>query len=214
VRRNAVDVYGAGLLRGGIRARVGGGSPVHLPVERWLGAADAADEEVVGRALGPVLDIGCGPGRHLAALTQRGVYALGIDVSGVAIALARQRGAHAVHVSVFGDVPHPGRWRTALLLDGNVGIGARPVALLRRVRELLVPGGELLVELDDDSAALTLNTQLESEGLTSGWFEWALVGVGAIESIAGASGFSVAERWRTADRWFARLTRASLDTGD
>ena len=63
---------------------------------------------------------------------------------------------------MFGDVPCAGRWRTALLLDGNVGIGGAPVALLRRTRELLAPGGAALVELDPPGAP-TVRTRVRIE---------------------------------------------------
>ncbi|MDQ6797207.1 MAG: class I SAM-dependent methyltransferase, partial [Actinomycetota bacterium] len=60
---------------------------------RWLGPADSEDERLLDRAVGPVLDIGCGPGRHLLALARRGVEATGIDVTPAAVRVARSRGA-------------------------------------------------------------------------------------------------------------------------
>lgn len=53
--------------------------------------------------------------------------ALGIDVSEIAVAHARSRGATAIEASVFDRVPGAGRWGSAPLLDGNVGIGGCPV---------------------------------------------------------------------------------------
>ena len=82
-----------------------------------------------------MLDLGCGPGRHLAALRALGKRGLGVDLSPVAVALARDRGADAINGSLWANVP--GTWRTILLLDGNIGIGGNPVALLRRAGELL-----------------------------------------------------------------------------
>ncbi len=90
---------------------------------RWLGAATAAEERLLDHAVAPVLDIGCGPGRHLLALARRGVAALGLDVTLSAVRLARSRGAVVVHGSIFEPVPETGTWSTALLLDGNIGIG-------------------------------------------------------------------------------------------
>ena len=60
--------------------------------------------------------------------------------------LARDKGAPVLERSVFDRIPGVGRWATALLLDGNLGIGADPIALLARVFTLLRPGGEVLVE--------------------------------------------------------------------
>src|SRR4051812_13782284 len=119
-----------------------------LPVDAWLGAAGAVDERVLDCARGPVLDVGCGPGRHVHALARRGVLAVGIDISPVAAALARRRGATVLETSIFDRIPGAGSWRTALLLDGNIGIGGHPDALLARLASLVARGGTVLVELD------------------------------------------------------------------
>src|SRR5207249_2951296 len=102
----------------------------------WLPAAQV-DRHALTRAVGPVLDIGCGPGRHVVALAEMGVPVLGIDVTADALAAARTRGALVLERSVFDRVPGAGRWGTALLLDGNLGIGGEPVMLLSRVASLL-----------------------------------------------------------------------------
>ena len=96
----------------------------------------------------PCSTLGCGPGRHLHELSGRGVYALGVDLSAVAVDLACSGGARAMVADIFGDVPGAGSWRTALLLDGNIGIGGDPVRLLTRLRSLLTDEGVALVELD------------------------------------------------------------------
>ena len=86
-----------------------------------------------------MLDLGCGPGRHLAALRRRGKRGLGVDLSPVAVEFARGRGADAIIGSLWATVPGAGTYRTILLLDGNIGIGGAPVALLKRAGELLAP---------------------------------------------------------------------------
>jgi SAM-dependent methyltransferase len=188
------------------RVRLADGSLQPLPLDRWVGAADASDAEVLALAAGPVLDLGCGPGRHLAALQARGLAALGVDLSPVAVRLARRRGAAAIPRDVFGTVPHAGRWRTALLLDGNVGIGGAPEALLRRTRELLAPGGTALVELDPPGApAARIRIRIEAGGEVSEWFRWARVGVDDIEPLAARTGLGVVDVLCTGDRWLARL---------
>src|SRR3954470_14053850 len=91
------------------RVRSADGTLAALPLDRWVGAADAGDAEVLALAEAPVLDLGCGPGRHLAALRASGKVALGVDLSPVAIQLARRRGAAAIPGDVFGAVPWAGR---------------------------------------------------------------------------------------------------------
>jgi SAM-dependent methyltransferase len=203
----AVDLYGATLRRGGaLLLRDEAGDARRLPLDAWLAAPGAADQRVLVRARGPVLDVGCGPGRHVHALARRGVLAVGVDVSPVAVALARRRGATVLEASIFDRLPGAGRWRTALLLDGNIGIGGRPDALLRRVVALLAPGGLVLAELDAPGTGIERGrVRLEDGETTSDWFAWARVGADAIAAPARTAGLRVAARWRDGDRWFAAL---------
>ena len=53
--------------------------------ERFLAAADATDHAVLARSRGPVLDLGCGPGRMVRAALLAGRPALGVDVSPAAV---------------------------------------------------------------------------------------------------------------------------------
>ena len=62
-----------------------GTTPRELSVARWQADADGGDEILLGACTGPTLDVGCGPGRLVAALLARGVQALGVDVSREAI---------------------------------------------------------------------------------------------------------------------------------
>ncbi|MFJ2262981.1 class I SAM-dependent methyltransferase [Streptomyces sp. NPDC087844] len=117
-----------------------------LEVERWCARADAVDLEILGRCEGSVLDIGCGPGRLVAELAGQGRRVLGIDVSAAAVSRTERLGGPALRRSVFEPLPAEGRWDTALLVDGNVGIGGDPRALLARLSDLLVPAGLLIAE--------------------------------------------------------------------
>jgi hypothetical protein len=109
--------------------RTADGLALPLQVSRWCGRPDAADEELLRHCLGPVLDVGCGPGRLTIALTERGIPALGVDISRTAVARVRQAGAPALHRSVFDPLPGQGRWATVLLADGNIGIGGQGHAI-------------------------------------------------------------------------------------
>ncbi len=176
-------------------------------VDRWADSADDVDERVLAQLAGPVLDVGCGPGRHLHALARRGVFGLGVDICDVAVDLARGAGANAMVGSIFGAVPGAGQWRTALLLDGNIGIGGRPARLLRRVGELLAPGATLLVELGGpQSPTVETVARLERAAAASDWFPWAEVSAASIQTLADDAGVVASRCWPEGDRWFALLT--------
>ena len=57
-----------------------------MDVGRWSAAADRVDRSLLEGADGPVIDIGCGPGRMLVAARALGIPSLGVDVSGEAVA--------------------------------------------------------------------------------------------------------------------------------
>src|SRR5271170_2626093 len=103
---------------------------------------------MLDRCAGPTLDIGSGPGRLTLALAERGIPALGIDITAHEVGRAWSRGALVMLRDVFDRVPGTGRWATVLLADGNIGIGGDPAALLGRVAELLAPRGRAIVELE------------------------------------------------------------------
>ncbi|MDP8961380.1 MAG: class I SAM-dependent methyltransferase [Actinomycetota bacterium] len=177
---------------------------------RWLGQTTAADELLLDRAVAPVLDIGCGPGRHLLALARRGVAALGLDVTPSAVRLARSRGATVLQRSIFEPVAKSGTWSTALLLDGNIGIGGDPRALLARVSAVIRPGGRILTELGPpDVADVSGRARVDHHGCLGPWFNWATVGAASLEAIAAAAGMQVSHTWRIGERWFAEIETAT-----
>jgi SAM-dependent methyltransferase len=167
-----------------------------LPVRRWLGGrhADAAfDREVLRLCEGPTIDLGCGPGRLVADLVRRGIPALGVDQSATAVELARRSGAPAIRRDMFGELPGAGRWQTALLADGNIGVGGDPWRVLRRAAELLRPGGRCIAEFDTTVAGVrTGMVRLESSKTIGPWFRWATVGIDCAAALADEVGLTLA----------------------
>jgi hypothetical protein len=111
---------------------------------------------------------------------------------------------------VFRPLPGEGRWATALLLDGNVGIGGDPVALLRRLRELLGPDGRVVAELAAPGTPLASDWATVRAGhVTSAPFRWAVVGVDDIDALAATAGLLVGDVTQLGERWCAVLEAAA-----
>jgi SAM-dependent methyltransferase len=181
------------------------GSRRLLPVDGWL-RESPGDKSILDRCQGPTLDIGSGPGRLTVALAERGIPALGIDITPYAVDIARSSGALVMLRDVFDRVPGTGRWATVLLADGNIGIGGDPAALLHRVTELLAPQGRALVEVGAPGTPLRREqVRLRHAGQTSPWFPWAYVGTDHICDVARSAGLGDVRIWTVDGRWFAAI---------
>ena len=192
----------------GVVLRADDGIALPLDPARWHAEASSEETTMLAGLKGPVLDVGCGPGRLVLALARLGVAALGVDPAIGAVEVAQRRGAAVLPRSVFDPLPGQGRWGTVLLADGNIGIGGNPLRLLRRCRELLNPSGTVVVELEPPGTAWRHHRARLEDGAHHGpWFSWAVVGVDGIDMLAAASGLVVrsVQESAGASRWFAAL---------
>ncbi len=176
---------------------------------RWRGESDESDEPLLARCRGATVDIGCGPGRMTAALLGRGIAALGIDIVPAAVEQARARGGIALQRDVFSVLPGEGRWDTALLADGNIGIGGDPLRLLRRATQLLGQGGRVVVELAPPGGKVRTDwLRLEVNGRQTRRFSWAVVPADRIAYLAEQSALQVIEVMEQHGRWIAHLAKS------
>jgi SAM-dependent methyltransferase len=201
------EVLAAGLCGAALTAVVEGSRRSHqLPVSRWTGPASRDDQFLLERCRGGTIDLGCGPGRLAAELAARGHEVLGVDLSDEAVARTRRRGVRAGQQDVVKVLPREGRWDTALLADGNIGIAGDPVALLRRVRRLVRNGGRVVVDLAAPGTGLRVQRlHLRAGGLRSTAFAWAELGPDAMEHAAAHAGLIVTEVAQRGIRWLAVL---------
>jgi SAM-dependent methyltransferase len=186
------------------------GTEAALHIERWAGRASVDDEALfVDQCAGPTIDLGCGPGRLVRALLERGVSTVGVDSSAEAVRLARTHGLPVLRRNIFDPVPREGEWSHAILADGNVGIGGRPVRLLRRAWAMLAAGGRLHIELGEPGFGVAHGwRQLRVDGHLGPRFPWAAVSIDAIGELGARAGFDHTDSLTQGGRHVAVLTKA------
>lgn len=184
-----------------------------IDVAKFLASADVHDGQALSRARGPVIDLGCGPGRLVHAAILRGHVALGIDASVVAVRIAQEQGLPVLRRSIFQGLPGEGTWGTAMLIDGNIGIGGDPVELLKRCAELVLGHGHgrVLAETHPDSSRDRVfeATVIDDLGRSSLPFPWAEVGIHALNEHAAAAGLVFIQTWVHGDRTFVEYASVS-----
>lgn len=204
--------YATALRSGGGALRMidhDGAQDAPVELARFLAAADDADRSVLDRSVGAILDVGCGPGRMVRAAIVAGHLSLGVDVSDAAVAHAHAQGLPVLQRSVFDTIPREGEWGTALLLDGNIGIGGDPSALLTRCAQLVQRGGFVVVEAHSDphrdrGFRATLIDHQDRSSLPFPWYE---IGLNGLRRCTAAAGLRVIENWSHAERTFVLLRR-------
>ena len=203
--------YAGTLTASSITPRgIDGENPLPLEVSRWSGPADAVDMLVVARCEPPVIDLGCGPGRMVRALSESGQAALGVDMSSVAVELSMAGGGPALRRRIDEPLPAEGRWGTALLMDTNVGLGGDVAALLARCTRLIAPGGLIICEVDPVATRHEVHTLvLRTPDVTSSPLAWSRIGVSALLQAAGPLDLLLVEEWMSGERAFVSIRSMS-----
>ena len=108
-----------------------------------------------------ILDIGCGPGRHVIELAQRGYQAVGIDPSASMIKTAKQRAKASgvepqFHLAYGEDYSPEDKFEAAICLFSTLGQinteDEKPPPktdhpLLKHTANILTPGGIFILEI-------------------------------------------------------------------
>lgn len=213
---SGIDIFDLALAGEDCWVRHANGRRHPLRTRRWLGFDDGdrqADMALTCCCDGPTVDLGCGPGRLVTALLRRGIIALGVDISPMAVATTRFRGAPALQRDLFGPLPGDGRWSYAILADGNIGIGGDPVRVLARTGQLLTRDGIAVVEFARPGSGFVSHPiRLETKSRVGDWFPWARVGVDRAEELAGAAGFRLLAATEVSGRHIAWLRWSGRQT--
>ncbi len=125
-----------------------------IPVAQLFRTSDAMpplEREALKLAYGKILDVGAGSGCHSLALREMGKGSLAIDISPLSVGVMRQRGLEAEQADLF-DEHFCGQFDTVLMLMNGAGIVGKLSRLpdfFRRMKQLLAPGGCILLDSSD-----------------------------------------------------------------
>lgn len=114
--------------------------------DEWNPAELAACDRLTGR----VLDVGCGAGRHLLYLQEKGFDCAGIDPSAGACEVSRSRGVRQVWRLGVDDLADSGieeRFDSFLMLGANLGLlgsAERAPAVLAALASVAAPGARIV----------------------------------------------------------------------
>lgn len=82
----------------------------------------APERAILDSLTGPVLDIGCGTGRHVRYLQARGVECYGIDTSAICVQVAEELGIRNVECASVLTWQPPEPLGAAIIMGGSLGI--------------------------------------------------------------------------------------------
>jgi SAM-dependent methyltransferase len=114
------------------------------------------EKQAIRFAKGRVLDVGCGAGRALLYLQEKGIECVGIDASSLAVKVSRERGVKDARViSITRVGPQLGKFDSILMFGNNfslLGGKRRGEWVLEKFRRLANPGVQLIVTSTDPYA--------------------------------------------------------------
>lgn len=177
---------------------------------------------------GRVLDVGAGAGCHSLVLQSRGLEVTAVDVSPLAVEVMRERGVRDARQADFFDDRLADTYDTVLMLmngSGIIGRVERMPAFFQRLRRLLRPGGQVLMDssdlryvFEDEDGTLDIDLNAGYYGEVDFWmkykritgpvFDWLYVDFDTLAFHAEANGFA-AERLAEGQHYdyLARLRR-------
>lgn len=128
-----------------------------IPVEtlfRDFSSMPAIEQKALELAEGRILDIGAGSGCHSLEMMHMGKDVEAVDISSLSVDIMRQRGIHAFAGNIWKLNPEicGGRYQTLLMLmngSGIIGTLGNMKEFFQRVRQLLLPGGCILMDSSD-----------------------------------------------------------------
>jgi SAM-dependent methyltransferase len=160
-------------------------------------------------ASGKILDVGAGSGCHSVALQKMGKQAIAIDISPLSVEVMKERGVDVRQVNLY-DPAFSDKFDTVLMLmngTGIIGTLENMPVFFERMKELLAPGGcilidssdlrylyeeedgSLMIDLADDYYGL-LDYQMEYKDVVGEPFDWLYVDFDTLAYYAEENGFT------------------------
>jgi SAM-dependent methyltransferase len=167
--------------------------------------------ELLNRARGHVLDIGCGAGRHILELQGRGLNVTGLDTSPGAIEVSRRRGVRTVFQGRVDELAISG---AAPEMLAALAARARPGALILGTTidpyDTAVPGHLAYHERNRQRRRMggQVRMRVRHRELASEWFDYLMFSEQELAGLLGGTGWQAVEVLRDGPRIGAVLKRA------
>ncbi|MDT0643014.1 class I SAM-dependent methyltransferase [Zunongwangia sp. F363] len=172
---------------------------------REFGDMPPIEKTALKTCRGSVLDVGCGAGSHALYLqNKKKLKVTAIDTSGGAIKIASERGLKDARHLDFFELKNE-KFDTILMLMNGTGIIGNLKNLnsfFRHVENLLLPGGQLLIDSSDlsylqdedddpdDKYIGEIRFQLSYKGEQSESFDWLYIDFESLKHIADYNNFN------------------------
>jgi SAM-dependent methyltransferase len=204
-----------------------------IPVDtlfRTLDDMPPQEQEALRLCRGRVLDVGAGSGCHSLELQGRGMEVVAIDISTLSVDVMRQRGIDA-RVADFFDKTFDEKFDTILMAMNGIGIVGRIERLpefFMRLKQILAPGGQVLLDssdiryvfenedgsldIDPDSGYYgEIDYRMQYRGIRGETFDWLYIDFDTLSTYAGQYGFRC-EKCIDGDHYdyLARLTMVKI----
>ncbi len=184
-----------------------------IPVEdlfRDFADMPELERKALEAAEGRILDVGAGSGCHSVALKSMGKTSVAIDISPLSVEVMLERGLDARVVNLY-DESFTERFDTILMLMNGTGIIGHTdnmPAFFSRIKELLNPGGCVLVDSsdlkylyeDEDGSFMVdlageyyglLDYQMQYKDIKGEPFDWLYVDPDTLRHYAEENGFNM-----------------------
>jgi len=154
---------------------------------------------------GKVLEIGCGAGSHALYLKERKIDVTPIDISPLAIEIAKKRGLNKAKCINYYDIESTQKFDTLLLLMNGIGIAGKINRLhlfFEKAKQLLHSNGQIILDssdliylFDEDEITGTetyygeMSYTISYKNYKSAPFDWLYIDYNSLEVLAEMNGF-------------------------